>query len=237
MCCNLIPRRLMLLIAGLGLVIGVGQFVLAQANADEHAQEGKQENKQKEQDDVKTQSPAALDFKVKTIEGEEVHLSKYHGRVVLIVNTASKCGLTPQYEQLQALHEKYAEQGLSILGFPANNFGKQEPGTNDQIIEFCEQNFGVEFDMFAKVSVKGDDITPLYAYLTGEETNPGFDGEISWNFEKFLVSREGKVVARFSPRTKPDAEKVVKALEAELEKPDPTAKDAAEDKAGQEDGE
>ena len=223
MCCNVIPRRLLLLIAGVGLLLGVGQFVNTYALAGDAKDNKPQQKKDK---DVKTQSPAALDFEVKTIDGQEVHLSKYHGKVVLIVNTASKCGFTKQYKQLQALHKKYSEKGLAILGFPANNFGKQEPGTNDQIIEFCQQNYGVEFDMFEKISVKGDDIAPLYKFLTEEETNKGFDGEISWNFEKFLISREGKVVARFSPRTKPDDKKVIKALQAEMDKPDPTAKES-----------
>lgn len=221
MCCNTIPRRFLILLAAAGFTLGLGQFVTTDAIAEQS--EHKTTTKGK---DVKAESPAALDFKMDTIEGDEVHLSKYHGDVILIVNTASKCGLTGQYKALQALHEEYAEKGLSILGFPANNFGKQEPGSNDQIIEFCEKNYGVEFDMFAKVSVKGDDITPLYAFLTSEETNPGFEGDIGWNFEKFLISREGKVVARFSPRTKPDDKKVMKALLAELEKPDPTAKDS-----------
>lgn len=162
--------------------------------------------------------PAALNFKMKTLAGEEVHLSKYKGKVVLLVNVASKCGLTPQYKELQALHEKYAEQGLAILGFPANEFGKQEPGTDEQIAEFCEVNYGVKFDMFSKIVVKGEGIAPLYAFLTSPQTNEKFAGPITWNFEKFLVSRDGQVVARFSPRVKPSSEQVVKAIEAELAK-------------------
>lgn len=215
MCCNTLSRRWLLLIAALGLVIGVGQFVMQYAQADHHA-EG--EATQAASD---AQAPAVLDFTVQSIEGEDVYLGRYYGDVVLIVNTASRCGLTPQYEQLQALHEEYADQGLSILGFPANNFGRQEPGTNDQILEFCEQNYGVDFDMFAKVSVKGDDIVPLYAYLTSEETNGDFAGEIRWNFDKFLVNRNGEVVARFAPRTRPDSEEVIAAIEAALAQPAP----------------
>lgn len=209
MCCNTIPRRWLLSIAALGLVLGVGNFVLTHA----HAQEKKVDNN----------VPAALNFTVDSIAGKEVELASYHGEVVLIVNVASKCGLTKQYKQLQELHDEYAEKGLSILGFPANNFGKQEPGSNEQILDFCESNYGVEFDMFAKISVKGDDQAPLYAFLTGEKTNPGFSGDIKWNFEKFLIGRDGKVVARFSPRTKPSDKQVLEAIEAELAKPVPDA--------------
>lgn len=173
--------------------------------------------------------PAVLDFEVRTlVGGEPVDLAQYHGRVVLIVNTASQCGLTPQYEQLQALHEQYAGDGLAILGFPANNFGSQEPGSDEEIAAFCEQNFGVGFPMFAKLSVKGDDQAPLYTFLTSEETNPGFAGEITWNFEKFLVGRDGRVVARFAPRTRPDAEEVLAAIQAELAKPAPQGTAATE---------
>ncbi|XAL98584.1 glutathione peroxidase [Phycisphaeraceae bacterium D3-23] len=166
--------------------------------------------------DAATPTPAALDFELPSLAGQPTHLAQYHGQVVLIVNTASQCGLTPQYEQLQQLHETYADQGLAVLGFPANNFGAQEPGTDEEIATFCEENFGVGFDMFAKLSVKGDDQHPLYAYLTGEDTNPDFAGDIAWNFEKFLLNREGQVVARFDPRTRPDAPEVVSAIEAEL---------------------
>lgn len=208
------PRWMLLTLSLAGLVIGAGRFFVADANA---GQDGTKE----------AQVPAALNFKMKTIEGDEVHLSKYHGQVVLMVNVASRCGLTKQYKHLQKLHEDYAEQGLSILGFPANNFGKQEPGTNNEIAAFCEKNFGVEFDLFAKVSVKGDDICPLYEYLTGKESGVEA-GDISWNFEKFLINRQGEVVARFSPRTKPDDKKVLALLEAELAKPAPKPAEKAE---------
>ena len=157
-----------------------------------------------------------LEFKLKDIDGKDVDLSKYKGKVVLMVNVASKCGLTPQYEQLQALHDKYAEKGLAILGFPANNFGKQEPGTNKAIKRFCTSKYDVEFDMFAKVSVKGDDQCELYKLLTSTDDNGEFGGEIKWNFTKFLIGRDGKVVGRFEPRTKPDAKKVVAAIEKAL---------------------
>ena len=165
--------------------------------------------------------PAALDFAITMIDGDEAHLSRYHGHVILVVNVASRCGLTKQYKQLQALHEKYADQGLVILGVPANNFGKQEPGTNEQIAEFCSTKFSVTFDMLAKVSVKGEDITPLYKYLTQKQPNPDFAGPIKWNFTKFLIDRQGTVIARFSPRTKPDAEPVIEKIEAALLEDEP----------------
>ncbi|MBC8875368.1 MAG: glutathione peroxidase [Planctomycetes bacterium] len=159
-----------------------------------------------------------LSFTVKSLDGKEVDLSKYQGKVVLFVNVASKCGLTPQYEQLQALHDKYAEKGLAILGFPCNQFIWQEPGTAKQIESFCRVNYGVKFDMFAKVEVKGDGACDLYKTLTALDTKPVGPGKISWNFEKFVVGRDGEVVARFSPRTKPDDPEVLKVIEAELAK-------------------
>lgn len=161
--------------------------------------------------------PAALDFKMKKLDGKPVDLKDYKGKVVLFVNVASQCGLTPQYEGLQALHEKYAEKGLAIIGVPANEFGAQEPGTDVEISQFCKENYGVKFDMLSKVVVKGDGICPLYKHLTSKETSK-FPGEIKWNFTKFLVSRDGEIVNRFEPRTEPEAEEVVKAIEAELEK-------------------
>ncbi|MDX9975343.1 MAG: glutathione peroxidase [FCB group bacterium] len=158
----------------------------------------------------------ALDFTMKSIDGRDVDLRQYRGKPVLIVNVASKCGFTPQYEQLDALDKKYRDRGLVILGFPANNFMGQEPGTNAEIQDFCRLNYGVEFDLFSKVSVKGGDIAPLYAYLTSPKYNPEFGGAIKWNFTKFLLDREGKVVARFGPNTRPDAPEVVAAVEAAL---------------------
>lgn len=161
---------------------------------------------------------SALDFKVNNLTGSPVDLSQYKGKVVLIVNTASQCGLTPQYKGLQALHEQYKDQGLAVLGFPANDFGAQEPGTNAEIGEFCSRNYQVSFDLFAKSAVKGAHKTPLYQYLTSKQTNPKFGGEITWNFEKFLIGRDGQVVARFAPKVKPQSPEVVKAIEAELAK-------------------
>ena len=207
-CCSSLPRRLFLTIAALGLILGVGRLVVQHATADEA-------------ESKKAEVSGVLDFTVESIKGDEVKLQEYYGDVILIVNVASKCGLTKQYKELQQLHEDYADKGLSILGFPANNFGKQEPGSNDEIAVFCEENYGVEFDMFAKVSVAGDDQAPLYGYLTSEETNPKFAGKIRWNFDKFLVSRDGEVIARFAPRAKPSAKEVVQAIEAALEKPVP----------------
>ena len=169
-----------------------------------------------EQEPAKMSKP--LSFTMKSLNGEDVSLSKYEGKVVLIVNVASKCGLTPQYEQLQALHDKYAEEGLAILGFPCNQFLWQEPGDAEQIQEFCRVNYGVTFDMFAKVNVKGKEACDLYKTLTALDTKPVGPGKISWNFEKFIIGRDGEVVARFSPRTKPDDPAILKVIEAELAK-------------------
>ena len=161
--------------------------------------------------------PQALSFQVKSLDGKDVDLSKYEGKVVMIVNVASQCGLTPQYKQLQALHEKYADQGLAILGFPCNQFGKQEPGTAAEIQEFCSKNYGVSFDLFAKIEVNGDDATGLYKYLKQLDTNPKGSGDISWNFEKFLLDRHGNVIARFEPRTRPDDPEVLAVVAKALE--------------------
>ncbi len=157
-----------------------------------------------------------LDFKMKDIDGKDVKLEKYKGNVLLVVNTASKCGYTPQYEGLEAIYEKYKAQGFYVLGFPANNFGAQEPGTEAEIKEFCESKYKVTFPMFAKISVKGDDQDPLYKFLTSKETNPNFAGDISWNFNKFLVDKDGKVVARFSSENTPESEAVTQAIEKYL---------------------
>ena len=135
-----------------------------------------------------------------------------------MVNVASKCGLTPQYKQLEALHEKYGSEGLVILGVPSNDFGRQQPGTPEQIRQFCDKNYGVKFDLLEKVSVNGDESAPLYKFPTSKETNPKFAGKIQWNFTKFLISRDGQVVNRFGPRVKPDAGPVLKAIESELAK-------------------
>ncbi|CAN5554478.1 glutathione peroxidase [soil metagenome] len=156
---------------------------------------------------------SVLDFKMKDIDGKDVKLKQYKGKVLLVVNVASKCGYTPQYEALQADYAKYKDQGFLILGFPANNFGSQEPGTAEEIKEFCSSKYKVTFPLFAKISVKGEDQDPLYSFLTGTETNSAFAGDIKWNFTKFLVDRDGKVVARFEPKVKPDDPVVTAAIE------------------------
>ena len=155
-------------------------------------------------------------FTVTDIDGNDVTLSEYRGKVLLIVNVASRCGYTPQYEGLQKIFEEYREMGLLVLGFPANNFGNQEPGSDEEIKEFCSLNYGVSFPMFSKISVKGADIHPLYQYLTSEESNPKFAGEISWNFNKFLVDPSGKIIARFDSKDKPESDEVVQAIEKAL---------------------
>jgi len=162
--------------------------------------------------------PPVLNFKMKSLAGKEVDLSQYKGKVILIVNVASKCGYTPQYQGLQALHDKYANEGLVVLGVPSNDFGRQEPGTSEQIAEFCESKYGVKFDMLEKVTVKGEEQAPLYKYLTSKETDPQFAGPIEWNFTKFLIGRNGEIVGRFKSAVKPESEKVTKAIEAELAK-------------------
>ncbi|HVF46716.1 MAG TPA: glutathione peroxidase [Pyrinomonadaceae bacterium] len=159
---------------------------------------------------------SVLDFRVRDIDGKEVKLKKFKGNVLLIVNVASKCGYTPQYEGLQATYLKYKDQGFSTLAFPANNFGGQEPGTAAEIKEFCESKYKVTFPLFAKVSVKGEDQEPLFQFLTSKETNPEFGGDITWNFNKFLIDRKGNVVARFTSKDKPDGEAVAAAIEKYL---------------------
>ena len=159
---------------------------------------------------------SVLDFTMKDIDGKDVKLKQYKGKVLLVVNTASKCGYTPQYESLQAVYDKYKAEGFYVLGFPANNFGGQEPGTEAEIKEFCTSKYKVRFPLFAKISVKGEDQHPLYQFLTSKETNPNFAGDISWNFNKFLVDKKGKVVARFGSKDKPDGEAVTQAIEKYL---------------------
>ena len=162
--------------------------------------------------------PAVLNFKMNNLAGEEVDLEKYKGKVVMMVNTASECGFTPQYEGLEKMHEKYADQGLVILGFPANEFGKQEPGTDPEIAEFCKNNYNVQFDMFGKVAVAGPKQCALYKFLTSAETNPKHAGPVKWNFEKFVISRDGQVVGRYASPIAPDSAQIVKKIETELAK-------------------
>src|SRR5271169_2821436 len=154
-------------------------------------------------------------FTLNSIDGKPAPLAEYKGKVVLLVNVASRCGYTPQYTGLEAIYEKYKDQGFVILGFPANNFGAQEPGTNEEIKTFCTRKYSVTFPMYSKISVKGADQAPLYTYLT-KETGPGLTGEIKWNFTKFLIDRNGKVVQRFEPAVTPDSKEVVAAIESQL---------------------
>lgn len=152
------------------------------------------------------------EFSMKDIDGNETSLAPYKGKVLLIVNVASKCGYTPQYEGLQAIYEEYKDQGLEIVGFPANNFNGQEPGTEEDIKAFCTLNYGVTFPMTSKVSVVGDDQDPLFTYLTAQE-NKDFEGDIKWNFEKFLVDKEGNLIRRFRSKVKPESTELKSAIE------------------------
>jgi glutathione peroxidase len=156
------------------------------------------------------------DFTLPSIDGQPLPLSTFKGKVILVVNVASRCGFTPQYTALESIYEKYRDQGFVILGFPANNFGAQEPGTNAEIKTFCSSKYNVTFPMYGKVSVKGDDQTPLYRYLT-KDANPSLMGDIKWNFTKFLVDRSGHVVRRFEPATTPDSPDVTSAIEKLLQ--------------------
>lgn len=178
---------------------------------------------------------SVYDFSVTHIDGKKTTLKEYAGKVMLVVNVASKCGLTPQYAALEKLYEKYQDKGLCVLGFPANEFGAQEPGSNEEISKFCQTSFGVKFDMFQKVVVKGEGIHPLYKFMTQikpeaqGDANSEFQkklasngvkrvekGDILWNFEKFIINRQGKVIARFEPDVTPDDAKLIRAIEMEL---------------------
>src|ERR1700755_3399969 len=156
------------------------------------------------------------DFTINSIDGESTPLSKFQGKVVLVVNVASRCGFTPQYAALEKVYEKYKDRGFVIVGFPANNFGSQEPGTNQEIKTFCSSKYNVTFPMMAKVSVKGDDQTPLYQYLTDKTAHPETGGDIKWNFTKFLVGPNGQILARFEPDVTPDSPQVTSAIEKAL---------------------
>ena len=162
-----------------------------------------------------TTADSIYEFKPTNINGKETSLSEFEGDVLLIVNTASECGYTPQYEGLQAIYEKYRDKGFKVLGFPANNFGGQEPGTEEEIKQFCKVNYGVSFPMFSKVSVKGDDQHPLFRYLTSAE-NPDFTGAIKWNFEKFLIDKNGKLIHRYRSSVKPQSEEITGAIQKAL---------------------
>ena len=156
------------------------------------------------------------DFTLNSIDGQPAPLAAYKGKVVLLVNVASKCGFTPQYSALESTYEKYKDRGFVIVGIPANNFGAQEPGSNQEIKTFCSSKYHVTFPMMAKVSVKGDDITPLYQFLTDKSSNPQSGGEIKWNFTKFLIGPDGRVITRFEPEMTPDSPQVTSAIEEAL---------------------
>ena len=192
-------KMVMALALTLGLASGLSQ-VRAQGAKPAEGAKGTMDN-------------TVLQFSMKLNDGKEKNLADYKGKVLLIVNTASECGFTPQYKGLEELYKKYKDKGFAILAFPANNFGAQEPGTDAQIKEFCTLKYKVTFPLFAKTSVKGADINPLYKFLT---TQAGFDGDISWNFNKFLVDRSGKVVARYDSKVTPESETLVKEVETLL---------------------
>ncbi len=165
---------------------------------------------------AKKSMKSIYDIPVKTIDGKATTLGEYKGKVLLIVNVASKCGYTPQYEGLEKIYKQYQTKGFTVLGFPANNFGGQEPGTEAEIVTFCSTNYGVTFPMFSKLSAKGADIHPLYKFLTEKETNPNFAGDIKWNFNKFLIDKNGNPIARFDSADKPESPKVTQAIEQAL---------------------
>jgi glutathione peroxidase len=173
---------------------------------------------EKPADTEKAKTPAALNFKVQSLDDKEVDLAQYQGKVVIVVNVASKCGLTPQYKALEALYEKYKDKGLVILGFPCNQFHQQEPGTAAEIRQFCTGNYNVSFPLMAKVEVNGAGACDLYKHLKSLDVKPKGKGEVKWNFEKFVIGRNGEVVGRFQPQTAPDAEEVTTLIESELAK-------------------
>jgi glutathione peroxidase len=168
------------------------------------------------------------EFEGTTIRGDACKLSAFEGRVCLIVNVASECGLTPQYDGLQRLYDEYRDQGFEVLAFPCNQFGAQEPGSEAEIADFCEREFGVEFPMFAKVDVNGAARAPLYAWLTAADSSPEGPGDIAWNFTKFLIDRDGCVIARFDPATEPCAAVVTQAIESALARPVGTSSEKTE---------
>lgn len=164
-------------------------------------------------DMTKNSADSIYEFSLRTIEGRETTLKEWKGDLLLIVNTASECGFTPQYEGLESLWTNYKNRGLTVLGFPSNDFGKQEPGSNDQILQFCQKRFGVTFPLFEKGPVKGNDAAPLFRYLT-QDADPDQTGDIKWNFTKFLIGRDGTLLSRFGSRVKPESRRLIKAIES-----------------------
>ncbi len=168
--------------------------------------------------DEETKEPSSvLQIKAESIDSETVKLGDYQGDVLLIVNTASRCGYTPQYAGLQDIYEKYQERGFKVLAFPSNDFGRQEPGNDAQIKQFCTENYDVSFPLFSKIVVKGSDKHPLYQFLTSKQANGSFGGEIRWNFTKFLVNRKGEIVGRFEPNVDPESPQLTSAIETALD--------------------
>ena len=195
------------LLAAIGLIAGGGSSDLLEPRLAQAKQEGAIR--------MAAQAPMVYDFTLNDIDGKPVSLSQFRGKVLLLVNTASFCGNTPQYTDLEKMYEQYREKGFEILAFPANNFGQQEPGTNAEIKTFCHTKYSISFPLFSKISVKGDGKHPLYRYLT--EQSP-FPGDVEWNFQKYLVDRSGKVVARYHHRTAPLSDEVVRGVEAAMTK-------------------
>jgi glutathione peroxidase len=197
---------------GIAAILVVTAVAIAQAKDPKSV-----DSKAGKKSDAGKPEGTVLQFKMKDIDGNDVDLSKYAGNVLLIVNTASKCGFTPQYKSLQELYEKYQSKGFYVLGFPCNDFGAQEPGSESQIKKFCTEKYAVTFPLFAKVKVKGKDACDLYKFLTSEKTDPRFAGEIPWNFTKFLIDRDGKVIGRFKHSDDPlKNKKLIEALEKAL---------------------
>lgn len=162
---------------------------------------------------LSAQSKVLYDFKATTLDGQSFDLSSLKGKKVMVVNTASKCGLTPQYAKLQKLYDQYKDKNFVIVGFPANNFASQEPGTNSEIKEFCTKNYGVTFPMMSKISVKGDDIDPLYKWLTSKNENKVLEAPVQWNFQKFLIDEKGQIADVAFPKELPDEDKIIKWIE------------------------
>jgi glutathione peroxidase len=198
-------HRLAGLFATIGLIAGVGSSELLEPGPAQAKQEGAVL--------MAAQTPLVYDYMLNDIDGKPVSLDQFRGKVLLLVNTASFCGNTPQYADLEKMYEQYREKGFEILAFPANNFGQQEPGTNEEIKTFCHTKYSLSFPLFSKISVKGDNKHPLYRYLT--EQSP-FPGEVEWNFQKYLIDRSGKIIARYHHRTKPSAPEVVQDVERVL---------------------
>ena len=216
------------IICGLAAVFLSSQnpsLLMAQETAPKAPEAAASKEQPEEQNQMQSEHPTdLLDVKMKSISGEEVDLAKYKGNVIVIVNTASKCGFTRQYKQLEKLYKSHHEQGLVVLGFPCNQFGDQEPGSSEEILDFCKKKFDVSFDLFEKSDVNGEERNPVYKSLCDLDLKPKGKGDVSWNFEKFVVGRDGVPVARFSSRVGPKDEEFVALLKTELAKETATPK-------------